>query len=327
MTRIVTANEQSIAEAATLLKEGRLVAIPTETVYGLGADALSGAAVAKIFEAKGRPQFNPLISHVASAEDAEKFAVMDEWAKELAHAFWPGPLTLVLPRKPDCKISDLACAGLSTVAIRVPAHPVAQALLKECGFPVAAPSANLSGTLSPTTPMHVAQSLGERVDMILAAGPCKVGLESTVLDLSEVKPLILRPGAITPEDIERVIGVKPDYATVDDHAPKAPGMLLKHYAPDAKLRLNAIDLSPGEALLAFGGIKFMGIKGGGAAKDLPDDMIRNLSEEADLHKAAANLFAMLKELDQPGCAGIAVMNIPETGLGIAINDRLKRAAN
>ena len=327
MSRIVSANDQSIAEAAAILKAGGLVAIPTETVYGLGANALDGRAVARIFEAKGRPQFNPLIAHVANAAQAAEFVEMDERALALADKFWPGPLTLVLPRKKNSGIADLACAGLPTMAIRVPAHKVALQLLKICGFPVVAPSANKSGSLSPTAPMHVAESLGVAVDMILAAGACKVGLESTVLDLSSGAPVILRPGAVTAEDIESVLGVGVGYDGAETSAPKAPGMLLHHYKPGIPVRLGAIDLNPGEALLAFGSDKFMGIKGGGAARDLPETMRRNLSEEGDLHQAAANLFSMLHDLDRKEHKGIAVMNIPETGLGIAINDRLRRAAS
>jgi L-threonylcarbamoyladenylate synthase len=326
MTRIIAVSDTAIKEAAEILKNGGLVAMPTETVYGLAGNALDDKAVAKIFEAKGRPAFNPLIAHVASTAQAEHYAVMDGRAKALAQKFWPGPLTMILPRVKNCKISELAGAGLPTIAVRVPAHEAALKLLKAVGFPLVAPSANVSGTISPTTPMHVAESLGESVDMILAAGSCKVGLESTVVDLTGDAVVVLRPGAVSAEDIGNVLGVKVEYELEATDKPKSPGQLLKHYAPDTKLRLKAIDLEPGEALLAFGSVKFMGIKGGGAAKDLPDDLLRNLSEEGDLHEAAAHLFAMLKDLDKAGAKGIAVMNIPETGLGIAINDRLRRAA-
>ena len=329
-----TANDQSIEEAAALLCDSGLVAMPTETVYGLAANALDGQAVSRIFEAKGRPQFNPLIVHVADALDAAKYVVMDDRVKTVADHFWPGPLTLILPRKEGCKISELVSAGLPTLAIRVPRHKVTQKLLKACGVPLAAPSANRSGSLSPTSPVHVADSLGDSltngVDMILAAGPSEVGLESTVLDLSGDVPAVLRPGAVTAEEIAEVLGeeVVYDYAeATSDKDVKSPGQLLKHYAPETPLRLGAIDLNKGEALLAFGSDQFMGIKGGGAAKDLPEEMRRNLSAEGDLHEAAANLFAMLKALDQAGAGAIAVMNIPDTGLGIAINDRLKRAAS
>ncbi|MCC6598416.1 MAG: threonylcarbamoyl-AMP synthase [Alphaproteobacteria bacterium] len=327
---IKTANAQSINEAAKILQNGGLVAMPTETVYGLAANALDGAAVARIFATKSRPAFNPLIIHVPDLEAAQQIALFTPLALEAAHAFWPGPLSLILPRREDCRISDLASAGLPTLAVRIPAHPVALALLRASGLPLAAPSANESGKLSPTTPAHVADTLAGRVDMILAAGSCKVGLESTILDISGAEPVILRPGAITAPDIHAALGVKPCAFNPDgactENAPKAPGMLLKHYAPDTNLRLRAIDLEPGEALLAFGSERFMGIKGGGAATHLPEHLRRNLSESGDLHEAARNLFAMLKVLDSARPRQIAVMPIPETGLGIAINDRLKRAA-
>ncbi len=321
-----TANDETIKEAAGIIKRGGLVAFPTETVYGLGANALDGVAVARIFEAKGRPQFNPLIVHVADAEQAREIADFNDAAELAAHHFWPGPLTLILPRKKDCRVSELVSAGLDTIAVRVPAHKVALKLIKEAGVPIAAPSANMSGTISATTPAHVLDSLEDRVNMILAAGPSAVGLESTVLDLSGEAPVILRPGAVTAEEFSRVLECDVSIEGGDADKPKSPGLLLKHYAPSIPLRLNAIDLERGEALLAFGSDRFMGIKGGGAAKDLPDSMRRNLSEEGDLHQAAANLFAMLRALDRPEHKGIAVMAVPENGIGAAINDRLRRAA-
>lgn len=325
MATIKTASNDAIREAAEMLRSGDLVAFPTETVYGLGANALDGLAVAKIFEAKNRPQFNPLIVHVPDAAAASEYVEMDERARAVSAQFWPGPLTLVLPRCEGCRISDLASAGLPTLAVRVPAHRIAQDLLKEAGIPVAAPSANASGEPSATTPRHVADSLGDNAPFILAAGPCAVGLESTVLDLSGPNPVILRPGAVTAEDLEPLLGDVPyDFGETD--TPKSPGQLLKHYAPSIPVRLNAVDLEPGEALLAFGPDTFMGIKGGGAAKDLPETMRRNLSEIRDLNEAAANLFTMLRDLDRTGHKRIAVMAIPGTGLGIAINDRLQRAA-
>ncbi|MGB4056654.1 MAG: L-threonylcarbamoyladenylate synthase [Alphaproteobacteria bacterium] len=324
---LVAATDETIVRAAEILKKGGIVAMPTETVYGLAGNALDGRAVARIFEAKGRPQFNPLISHFADKADVALHVVMDARGEALAQAFWPGPMTLILKRRAESGISELATAGLDTVAVRVPAHPVAQKLIKLCGFPLVAPSANASGTISPTAPAHVAESLGDKADMILAAGACSVGLESTVVDLSDGVPVILRPGAVTAEDISRVLGEDVAYESGDAAKPKSPGLLLKHYAPSIPLRLNAIDLNPGEALLGFGSIRFMGVKGGGAAMNLSDSMRRNLSDEGDLHAAAANLFRMMRELDRPEYQGIAVMPIPDVGLGIAINDRLKRAAS
>ncbi len=327
MSILKTSSPQVLQEAAALLKAGALVALPTETVYGLGANALDGTAVARIFEAKGRPSFNPVIVHVPGVDEAQKYVLMDARAKAVAAAFWPGPLTMILPRRADCAVNELCSAGLPTLAIRVPAHPVALALLRESSLPIAAPSANISGQVSATTPQHVAEGLGDKVAMVLAAGPCEVGLESTVLDLSGEVPLVLRPGAITAEQIADVLGCAVAY-DLGDHGDKvkSPGQLLKHYAPSIPVRLNAVDVAPGEALLAFGSLKFMGVKGGGFARDLPPSALRNLSETGDLHQAAANLFRMLRELDRPEHSQIAVMNIPDQGLGIAINDRLKRAA-
>jgi len=331
MGNIITANAGSIPDAAAILRQGGLVAFPTETVYGLGANALDGQAVARIFAAKGRPQFNPLIVHVADIRMAAPFVEMNDRARALAAQFWPGPLTMILPRLSSCPVSDLCSAGLPTLAIRVPAHKTAQQLLKECGFPLAAPSANLSGHLSPTTPAHVAESLGDKVDMILAAGACNVGLESTILDMSTDQPAILRAGAIDAQQIADILGqdVRYEIEAIDQKTekPKSPGQLLRHYAPGISVRLNAIDLEAGEALLAFGTDKFMGIKGGGSAKNLPDTARRNLSENSDLTEAAANLFRMLHDLDRPEHKAIAIMAIPEKGLGIAINERLKRAEN
>lgn len=326
MARMAAHTPETIAQAADILRAGGLVAFPTETVYGLGANAQDGQAVARIFDAKGRPQFNPLIVHVESAAQAAELTAMDERAQIIARAFWPGPLTMILPRRADCGISDLCSAGLPTLAVRVPAHPAAQALLRAAQIPLAAPSANKSGRLSATTPAYVAESFGDEIDMVLAAGPCTVGLESTVLDLSGPEPAILRPGAVTAQAIEDVLGGAVPYDRGDHEAPRSPGQTLRHYAPHIKLRLNAVDLEPGEALLAFGPDKFIGIRGGGAAKDLPDHARRNLSTERDLYEAAANLFRMLHELDRPDHKAIAVMPIPDTGLGLAINDRLQRAA-
>jgi len=327
MTRILTPSPETIAEAAEMIRRGELVAFPTETVYGLGANALDGKAVAKIFAAKGRPSFNPVIAHGSELAMLRDHAEFDERALAVADQFWPGPLTLILPRKKNSTISELVTAGLETIAVRIPAHQVALDLIAAGRVPIAAPSANASGKLSPTTAAHVAESLGESVSLILAAGSTKFGLESSVLDLSGAKPTILRPGAVLAEDISETIEEHVGYAfDTKTHAPKSPGQLLKHYAPSIPIRLNAVDVGADEALLAFGSMKFMGVKGGGFARDLPRDQWKNLSDNGDLFEAAANLFSYLKMLDRPEHKRIAVMNIPESGIGIAINDRLKRAA-
>lgn len=327
MGGIKEATQTAIVEAAAILRDGGLVAFPTETVYGLGANALDGVAVAKIFAAKGRPQFNPLIVHTHDVDALRDLVMFNHHADLLAARFMPGPLTMILPRRDAGGVSDLCSAGLPTLAVRVPSHPVAQKLLEAAGLPIAAPSANKSGSLSPTAPMHVLQSLGDAVQLILAAGHTQFGLESTVVDLSGDVPVVLRPGAITAEEISAVLGIPVAY-DFGDHGKdvKSPGQLLKHYAPSIPVRLNAVDVEPGEALLAFGSLKFMGVRGGGFAKDLPDTARRNLSDEGDLYQAASNLFRMLRDLDRPEHSRIAVMNIPDQGVGIAINDRLKRAA-
>jgi L-threonylcarbamoyladenylate synthase len=314
---IVAPDAASITRAAQLLRDGNLVAFPTETVYGLGGDATNERAVAAIFEAKGRPQFNPLISHVLGADDAKRFVDWNETADRLAARFWPGPLTFVLPRAKGSPIALLATAGLDTVAIRAPSHPVAQALIRATGRPVAAPSANRSGAVSPTTAEHVAESLGERVPLIIDGGPCLVGVESTVLDLSGNRATLLRPGGATREAIEAVIGpiAASDALPAGDSARKSPGQLESHYAPSRPVRLEATSVGPDEGLLAFG------------PTPLPGAMLTsNLSPTGDLAEAAANLFAQMRALDRPGIGRIAVMPIPQTGLGLAINDRLRRAA-
>ena len=302
-----------ISVAARFLREGHLVAFPTETVYGLGADAVSDAAVAEIFAVKGRPSFNPLIIHLPHEYPAGRLAEMDERAKELGKFFWPGPLTLVLRRNADCPISLLASAGLDTVALRMPSHPVARELLHAFGRPIAAPSANPSGRLSPTTAVHVVEWLGERVTAIIDSGPTSIGLESTIVDLSRPVARLLRPGGLAAEDIESVIG--PLAGARASEAPSAPGMLESHYAPDLPLRLDAFEAKAGEALLAFG-------------PDGPEAVgaSLNLSPTGDLTEAAAHLFAYLRRLDASKARAIAVMPIPERGLGRAINDRLRRAA-
>lgn len=301
---------EDITRAADIIRDGGLLAFPTETVYGLGADATNDKAVAAIFEAKGRPQFNPLILHFPDAATARSAVVFNDTAQKLADVFWPGALSLVLPKKEDCPVSLLASAGLDTLAVRVPHHPLALALLKEVGCPVAAPSANRSGHISPTRADHVLDGLGDRVDAVLDGGACAVGLESTVLDLSADTPTLLRPGGISKEDIEAVIGTVA-IADGSDDRPRSPGMLARHYAPSIPVRLNATRAAPGEALLAFG-------PGYEAAQ-------ANLSPSGDLKEAAANLFSMLRSLDRPDFSAIAVTAIPWEGLGDAINDRLKRA--
>lgn len=318
MTRIVAPTPASIQDAGRIIREGGLVGLPTETVYGLAANALDGKAVAAIYAAKGRPAFNPLIIHVATMQDAEQLAVFNDDARMLATALWPGPLTMILPRRENCPVSELATAGLPTIALRIPGLAVARDIIAAADVPVAAPSANASGTLSPTTAQHVSDSLGDAVQLIIAAGASSVGLESTVLDLSGDVPVILRPGAITPDDIARVLDIIPAIDDGNHDAPKSPGQLLKHYAPNTPIRLNADRLEDGEALLAFGPTLL--------GRALPVQAKKNLSEGGDLHEAAANLFGYLHALDKGGFKSIAVMGIPDTGLGIAINDRLKRAA-
>lgn len=313
MSLVVEPSPAAIRRAARLLHEGRLVAFPTETVYGLGALATAGAAVAATFAAKGRPAHNPLIVHVADADAAARIGRFDRRAAMLAERFWPGPLTLVLPLIEAAGISPLATAGLRTVALRVPGHSVAQALLRETAAPVTAPSANPSGRISPTTADHVAADLGDRVALILDGGACPVGVESTVVDLAGDTPRLLRPGGLDRATIERLTG--PLAAAEPTNTPSSPGQLASHYAPRLPVRLDAVEVRQGEALLAFGAV----VPPGAAA-------VRNLSPSGDLAEAAARLFAMLRELDHSGAAAIAVMPIPAHGLGEAIRDRLRRAA-
>nr|WP_246105264.1 L-threonylcarbamoyladenylate synthase [Rhodoligotrophos appendicifer] len=311
------ATPENIASAADCLGHGNLVAFPTETVYGLGADATSDRAVARIFEAKGRPSFNPLIIHVEDLAAARVLGSFDAAAERLAQAFWPGPLTLVVPRAPGCPISALASAGLDTIALRVPAHETAQALLRACGRPLAAPSANRSGSISPTLAAHVAASLGDRVDRILDAGATGIGLESTIIACLGSAPTLLRPGGLAREAIERCLEGRLADCAADPDRPTAPGQLLSHYAPRAALRLNVTAPAPGEAYLAFGPA---------APHDGP---MRNLSPGGDLIEAAANLFRLLHELDAEAVSRsstIAAAPVPHHGLGEAINDRLARAA-
>jgi len=310
MTRTLSANDAGIAEAAQLLAAGELVAFPTETVYGLGGDARSDAAVARIYAAKGRPSFNPLIVHLPDLAAAESIAVIGPNARKLAQAFWPGPLTLVLPLRAESGISPLVTAGLATVAVRVPAHPLAQRLLRAFGGPVAAPSANPSGRVSPTEAVHVLDGLSGRIAAVLDGGACQVGLESSIV-LADPKPVLLRPGGIPVEALEMALG-RP-FGLADSEARlMAPGQLASHYAPGAALRLNATNALGEEVLVGFGPVKGT----------------LTLSETGDLVEAAARLFACLREADRlAGLNGrIAFAPVPETGLGHAINDRLRRAA-
>jgi len=302
-------------DAARALRAGELVAFPTETVYGLGGDATDGLAVARIFEAKGRPRFNPLIVHVPSLATARTLAAFDTRAQRVAERFWPGPLSLVLPRAPHCPVSLLASAGLDTLAIRMPAHPLALALLRATGRPLAAPSANRSGRVSPTSAADVLAELGGRIAAVLDGGRCPIGIESTVLDLCSAEPAILRPGGVSREALAELLGPVARTAA-SSGTPRSPGMLESHYAPERPLRLEARNVHPGEALLALG------------PAPAPEGFreVRWLSRSGDLTEAAANLFASLRAVDRPDFAGIAVMPIPDRGLGVAINDRLRRAA-
>ena len=319
ITKIIAANAGAAGAAARCLGDGGLVGFPTETVYGLGADATDARAVAGLYEAKGRPSFNPLIAHVADLVAAKTIARFGQQSLRLAETFWPGPLTLVLPKANDCAVCDLATAGLDTVAVRVPAHPVTQAILRAFKKPVVAPSANLSGHISPTTAAHVLADLNGRIDLIVDGGPVSVGVESTIVGCFD-RPMLLRPGGVPRAEIEHVLGETLTRLPEDDanqSSPLAPGMLASHYAPRTPVRLNARTIESDEVLLAFGPNRL-------AAENAASVM--NLSQQGDLVEAAANLFGFLRALDTKGARGIAVMPIPETGLGEAINDRLRRAA-
>jgi L-threonylcarbamoyladenylate synthase len=324
-TQILSADEAAMALAARCLAEGGLVAFPTETVYGLGADALNAGAIARLYEAKGRPSFNPLIAHVADIAAARQIARFDATATRLAEAFWPGPLTLVLPKTQDCAVADLATAGLDTVAVRLPMHPIARGILHAFGGAVVAPSANLSGHVSPTSAEHVAADLGGRIELIVDGGPVNVGVESTIVGCFDTA-MLLRPGGLPREEIERVLGRRltrpPEDAAQETSQqtsqPLAPGMLASHYAPRTPVRLNARDVAAGEALLAFGPDSLPGTDKAVA--------VMNLSASCDLNEAATHLFGYLRALDAKGGRAIAVMPVPSHGLGEAINDRLRRAA-
>jgi L-threonylcarbamoyladenylate synthase len=318
-TRVLAPGREAIASAARCLAQGGLVAFPTETVYGLGADAGNGAAVARLYAAKQRPSFNPLIVHTLDRSAAGNIARFNDHANALARAFWPGPLTLVLPKLAGCGIADLATAGLDTVAVRVPDHPVARDILRQFARPVVAPSANRSGHVSPTTAQHVWADLNGRIDMIIDGGATGVGVESTIVACIGDAPQMLRPGGIARKQIEAVLDCRLAAPAPNEmHAPTAPGQLASHYATKARLRLDAQSVAANEALLAFG-------------RDLPTGAeqacaVRNLSPRGDLIEAAANLFSYLRELDQAGAQAIAAMPVPHEGIGEAINDRLRRAA-
>ena len=313
-SRIYKPDTETYEHASNLLHDGELVSFPTETVYGLGANALDSIAVAKIFEAKNRPTFNPLIVHVANTDRAKKFVQMNEIAKNLAETFWPGPFTMVLPLKNNSGLSDLITAGLDTVAIRVTENSVAHNLILQFDGPIAAPSANKSGRISPTTAEHVDSEFGDELGMIIDGGACKKGIESTIVRVDGNSIEMLRPGSITPSDIEEAIDVNVINQVKTTDKPNAPGQLESHYAPETKMRLNATQISDGEALLAFGSV------------ENNNKANLNLSTSGNLVEAAANLFSMMRELDQMNFKSIAVSPIPEIGLGIAINDRLRRAA-
>lgn len=304
-------SDESIDQAAKALRSGKLVAFPTETVYGLGADATDDGAVAKIFEVKNRPQFNPLIVHVPDIESARRIVEFPPGTAAIAAQFWPGAISFILPRRADSGLSLLVSAGLPTVAVRVPVHENAQKLLRAAGRPIAAPSANSSGRISPTTAQHVANDLGDHVSVILDDGPCDLGVESTVVDLSVSPPALLRPGGVTAEALEEALRHPLGKPSSSPDSPKSPGMLKSHYAPTLPVRMNASSAHTGEALLGFGPAP---------------ECTMNLSKTSNLTEAAANLFAHLHQLDDPRWTGIAVMPVPEFGLGRAINDRLRRAA-
>jgi len=317
-TRRLGTSTAELAEAGRLLADGKLVAFPTETVYGLGADATEAQAIARLYAAKGRPQFNPLIAHVATPEDAEKLAELPALARKLAKAFWPGPMTLVVPVPPDCPVCELARAGLPSLAIRVPDHPVARTILAAAGRPIAAPSANRSGHVSPSEAAHVANDLDGIIEAIVDGGPCPIGVESTILGCLDGEVTLLRPGGLARERIEALLGLRLENASnADAGAPLAPGRLSSHYAPTHRLRLDTKAVGPGEACLAFGPELLPGTA--------PERTL-NLSPRGDMAEAAANLYGYLRRLDSLPVVGIAVAPIPAVGLGEAILDRLARAA-
>ncbi|WP_439273433.1 L-threonylcarbamoyladenylate synthase [Pseudochrobactrum sp. HB0163] len=316
MAQIISTDASSLQQAANALSQGKLVALPTETVYGLAADATNGRAVAGIFSAKGRPHFNPLIAHVANIDMAARYVQFDEVSRRLAEKFWPGPLTLVLPLREGAEIHPLVTAGLTTLAVRMPRGPVA-GIIAALDRPLAAPSANSSGRISATSAQAVQDDLGGKLDLIVDGGACVVGLESTIVKIDNGQALLLRPGGLAAEEIEAFIG-QPLHRLDQRAAIQAPGMMASHYAPDAAMRLNVSEVHEGEALLAFGGQRVAG-----ADKAVA---VLNLSPSGDLQEAAVHLFDYMKRLDAVGATTIAVESVPHQGLGEAINDRLARAA-
>jgi len=319
-TNYLGADPAGCAEAGALLRAGKLVAFPTETVYGLGADATNALAVAGIYEAKGRPRFNPLIIHVSGLDDAMKLAVFSPRAEELARHFWPGPLTLVLPSREGAAISDLALSGHSSIALRVPSHPVARAIIEASHCSIAAPSANRSGHVSPTLAEHVLEDLDGRIDAVVMGGASNVGVESTILSLLDERAVLSRPGGVTRADLASFLGYEPELVehSSDEDAPLAPGLLKSHYAPKASLRLEAHSIREDEAALLFGTFRPQGLE--------KARLSFNLSPRGDLKEAAASLFSALRQLDHSGASVIAVAPIPDFGLGEALKDRLQRAA-
>lgn len=312
MTNIYDVTAENLNRAAETIKSGGLVAFPTETVYGLGANVYLSEAVAKIFAAKQRPRFDPLISHIADINFLPEYALADDRVMNLAQRFWPGPLTIVLRRKDSNPAIDLACSGLENIAVRMPSHPVALELIRKSGVPIVAPSANRFKSISPTTAYHVQESLGDKVDMILDGGQCRVGVESTIIDMTGKQPVLLRAGGTTLEDLQEFLNEKVLISHGNPNQPSAPGQLLKHYAPSKPLRINATERHTGEFYIGFGSV---------SASDI------NLSPSANLEEAASHLFAYLRFADrQSGFSGICLSPIPETGLGLAINDRIRRAA-
>lgn len=312
MSNLFLPNDTNLTQAATVIKNGGLVAMPTETVYGLGANVYMASAVAKIFEAKQRPFFDPLISHIADIDFLKTYAQTDERVISLAHKFWPGPLTMILKRSDHNSAIDLACSGLPNIAVRMPNHPIALELIKQSGVPIVAPSANKFKSISPTTAQHVFDSLGHKVDMILDGGSCSVGVESTIIDLTGKEVVILRAGGTSREDLGKFLNEKVLISHGNPNLPSAPGQLLKHYAPSHPLRINAATRQPGEFFIGFGEIKECDL---------------NLSPSGDLCEAASNLFAFLRQADATkGYKALAMSPIPEDGLGLAINDRIKRAS-